>query len=137
MSVVGVCLGLIVGNIRNYHIGKPLLDSSNSVVEIDEPGCKDVTTRFAVDLMGTRLRKLARREEFVRTRGQFLATRHERGCRVVLYHLGGFFAEVWYSPEDNQIALVHDFNSMQLLEPYLETIDLEELHAVEVLTFAL
>jgi hypothetical protein len=44
----------------------------------------------------------------------------------VLYHLGGFFAEVWYSPEDNQIALVYGFESRRLLEPYLDTIDLEE-----------
>jgi hypothetical protein len=34
---------------------------------------------------------------------------------------------VWYLPEGNQIALVHGFNSRQLLEPYLEVIDLERL----------
>lgn len=59
--------------------------------------------------------------------GRFLAIRHKLGCSVVLYHLESFFAEVWYSPEDNQIALVHGFDSKQLLEPYLEVIDLEGL----------
>jgi len=59
--------------------------------------------------------------------GRFLAVRSETGCSVALYHLGGFFAEVWYSTEDNQIALVYGFNSRRLLEPYLEVIGLEGL----------
>jgi hypothetical protein len=67
------------------------------------------------------------RAELVWQHGRFLAIRSEFGCSVVLYHLYGFFAEVWYSPEDNQIALVHGFGSKQLLEPYLEVIDLEGL----------
>lgn len=48
-------------------------------------------------------------------------------CSVLLYLMGGFFAEVWNSPEDNLIGLLHGFNSRQLLDPYLEVIDLEEL----------
>jgi hypothetical protein len=67
------------------------------------------------------------RAELVWQQGRFLAIRQEQGCSVVLYHLGGFFAEVWYSPEDNQIALVHGFSGKQFLEPYLEVIDLEGL----------
>lgn len=67
------------------------------------------------------------RAELVWQHGRFLAIRSEMGCIVALYHLGGFFAEVWYSPEDNQIALVYGFNSRLLLEPYLEVIDLEGL----------
>ncbi|MFD2247290.1 hypothetical protein [Pontibacter ruber] len=38
-----------------------------------------------------------------------------------------FLAEVWYSPEDNQIVLVHGFVDRKLLEPYLDDLDLEEL----------
>jgi hypothetical protein len=59
--------------------------------------------------------------------GRFLAIRSEFSCSVVLYHLESFFAEMWYSPENNQIALVHGFKSRKLLEPYLGTIDLEGL----------
>ncbi|WP_345159859.1 hypothetical protein [Pontibacter saemangeumensis] len=59
--------------------------------------------------------------------GRFLAIRTEMSCSVVLYHMNEFFAEVWYSPEDNQIALVHGFGSRKLLEPYLDVIDLKEL----------
>jgi hypothetical protein len=67
------------------------------------------------------------RAELVWEHGRFLAIRTEMNCSVVLYHLGGFFAEVWYSPEDNQIALVHGFERRELLEPYLNLIDIEEL----------
>ena len=67
------------------------------------------------------------RAELVWEHGRFLAIRTEMNCSVVLYHMGGFFAEVWYSPEDNQIALVHGFERRELLEPYLSMIDIEEL----------
>lgn len=67
------------------------------------------------------------RAELVWQYGRFLAIRQETGCSVVLYHMARFFAEVWYSPEDNQIALVHGFESRELLESYLNVIDLEEL----------
>ena len=46
-------------------------------------------------------------------------------CSVLLYHMGSLFAQVWYSPEDNQIALVHGFERRKILEPYLEVIELE------------
>lgn len=67
------------------------------------------------------------RAELVWQHGRFLAIRTEMDCSVVLYHMGGFFAEVWYSLEDNQIALVYGFKSRGLLEPYLELIDLKDL----------
>ncbi|WP_162056036.1 hypothetical protein [Pontibacter pamirensis] len=68
-----------------------------------------------------------KRADLVWQQGRFLAIRTEMGCSVVLYHLSGFFVEVWYSPEDNQIALVQGFERRELLEPYLELIDLEGL----------
>lgn len=67
------------------------------------------------------------RADLVWQSGQFLALRSHMGCSVALYRLSRFFAEVWYSPEDNQIALVHGFESRTLLEPYLDDIDLEKL----------
>ncbi|MFD3003980.1 hypothetical protein ACFS7Z_26730 [Pontibacter toksunensis] len=67
------------------------------------------------------------RANLVWQQGRFLAIRTEMGCSGVLYHMSGFFAEVWYSPEDNQTALVHGFESKKLLEPYLDRINLEEL----------
>jgi hypothetical protein len=67
------------------------------------------------------------RAELVWQQGRFLAIREHMGCSVVLYKMPEFFAELWYSPEDNQIALVHGFKSHELLEPYLDSIDLIEL----------
>lgn len=67
------------------------------------------------------------RATLVWQQGRFLAIRFDMGCSVVLYHMPNFFAEVWYSPEGNQIALVHGFESKKLLEPYLDIINLEEL----------
>ncbi|WP_187264669.1 hypothetical protein [Pontibacter beigongshangensis] len=67
------------------------------------------------------------RAELVWRHGQLLAIRTVMSCSVVLYHMGQFFAEVWYSAEDNQIALIHGFRSRELLENYLDQIDLQEL----------
>lgn len=67
------------------------------------------------------------RAELVWQHGRFLAMRQEMSCSVILYHMERFFAEVWYSPDDNQIALVHGFKSRALLEPYLESIGLGTL----------
>ncbi|QMU30411.1 hypothetical protein [Adhaeribacter radiodurans] len=60
LSEVSYCLGLIVEYIRNYDIKKLLLDSSNSVVEVEDEAYKTITTQFALNLMNTRLKKLAR-----------------------------------------------------------------------------
>jgi hypothetical protein len=67
------------------------------------------------------------RADLVWQQGRLLATRDHMGCIVVLYQMPEFFAEVYYSPEDNQIALVHGFKSPELLEPYLASINLEDL----------
>jgi hypothetical protein len=67
------------------------------------------------------------RAEYVWKQGTFLTFRYYLGCTVALYYIPGFFAEVWYSPEDNQIALVHGFDDKGLLEPYLEMIELKHL----------
>ena len=60
ISEVSFCLGLIVESIQNYDIKLLLLDSSKSVVEVEDEAYKEVTTKFALDLMRTRLQKIAR-----------------------------------------------------------------------------
>ncbi|RDV11465.1 hypothetical protein DXT99_24715 [Pontibacter diazotrophicus] len=70
---------------------------------------------------------LSRRAELVWQNGNYLSVRHDGGYSVVLYHMGEFFAEVWYSPEDNQVKNVRGFKSKACLEPYLETVSLQEL----------
>ncbi|MDQ3290557.1 MAG: hypothetical protein M3Q05_04635 [Bacteroidota bacterium] len=60
MSEVSFCLNLIVDNIRNYHIKNLLLDSSKSIIEVEDEVYKNITLRFGMDLMNTNLKKLAR-----------------------------------------------------------------------------
>jgi len=60
LSEVSFCLGLIVDSIKNYDIKYLLLDSSKSVVEVENEAYKAVTSKFVMDLMSTRLKKIAR-----------------------------------------------------------------------------
>ncbi|QCR24640.1 hypothetical protein [Pontibacter sp. SGAir0037] len=70
---------------------------------------------------------LNERAEAVWERRTFMAIRIDFRYSAVLYHMGGFFAEVWFAPEANEIVLVHGFGSGKLLEPYLELIRLPQL----------
>lgn len=70
---------------------------------------------------------LNRRAEIVWRNGSYLSVRHDGGHSVVLYHMGEFFVEVYYSPEDNQVKTVRGFKSKAYLEPYLERVSLQEL----------
>ncbi|RDV11904.1 hypothetical protein DXT99_23660 [Pontibacter diazotrophicus] len=60
MSEVSFCLGLIVDNIRNYDIKKLLLDSSESMIEVENEAYKAIVLQFGMDLMKTRLKRIAR-----------------------------------------------------------------------------
>lgn len=60
LSEVSVSLGIIVSNIRNYDIKKLLLDASQSVVAVESESYSAVVKKFTLDLMSTRLQKLAR-----------------------------------------------------------------------------
>ena len=74
---------------------------------------------------------LNKRAELVWKHGRFLALRQEGDCRVALYDLREFFAEVWYAQEGNEILLVRGFRDPGMLEPYLGAVDLEELMGEE------
>lgn len=54
---------------------------------------------------------IEQRAALVWKHGRFPAIRYSQGCSVVLYHLDAFFAEVWYSPEYNQMKTVRGFKS--------------------------
>ena len=70
-----------------------------------------------------RIRKAA----LVWERGQFLAIRGTERHNVVLYHMGSFFAEVWYDPGQVNISFIRGFNNSNCLESYLNLIELPEL----------
>lgn len=63
------------------------------------------------------------RVSYVWQHGTFLAGRPWQKHRVCLYHMGEFFAEVYYRVRDNQVDLVRGFKNRELLEPYLGDID--------------
>lgn len=66
------------------------------------------------------------RAEAVWVHGTFLAIRSEADHYVALYYMGNFFVEVWYSPVVNKITYTNGFKSGELLEPYLQMIDISE-----------
>lgn len=71
---------------------------------------------------------LGRRVHLVLTQGKLLAVRQDnRACCVFLYHLHGFFAEVWHSAVERRVLAAHGFENTRILEPYLEQIDISEL----------
>jgi hypothetical protein len=72
-------------------------------------------------------RTVDERVRLVWEHGSFLCLRHAKRCSVMLYHMGGFFAEVWYLPQENRIDSICGFTGKACLEPYLEMIDLQGL----------
>ena len=61
----------------------------------------------------------AEKAEHVFHFGNFLASCQERGN---LYDMGGFFAEVIYNGDLNEIQEVRSFRTQRNLEPYLKEI---------------
>ncbi|MCC9169096.1 hypothetical protein LN893_19815 [Pontibacter sp. XAAS-A31] len=45
--------------------------------------------------------------------GTFLGSRTRGGYRLALYHLGGFFSELWYCPASNGIVLALGFTGLK------------------------
>ncbi|MFD3003997.1 hypothetical protein ACFS7Z_26840 [Pontibacter toksunensis] len=67
---------------------------------------------------------LHQRARILQECGQELLLRQCMSCSVFLYHMDEFFAEVWISPTDSRVVLVHGFKDTKLLEPYLHKIDI-------------
>ncbi|QMU30152.1 hypothetical protein HUW48_19900 [Adhaeribacter radiodurans] len=66
------------------------------------------------------------RKAMVWEHGQFVADRISGDYTVCLYHMGKFFAEIWYHVADNEIQTVRGFKSLAQLEPYLNLVDISE-----------
>ena len=60
LAEVSYCLDLIVESIRTYDIKNLLLDSSKSVLDLEDEAYKALTTPFAIALGSTHLKKIAR-----------------------------------------------------------------------------
>ncbi|TGE29748.1 hypothetical protein [Hymenobacter metallicola] len=59
--------------------------------------------------------------------GTFLATRWEEEDAVNLYHMGTFFAEVFYDPDENKMLSTRTFTSRECLLDYAVFIKLNDL----------
>jgi hypothetical protein len=61
--------------------------------------------------------------------GQYLVHRFLGDCKVFLYHAGGFFIEVFYSPKYQKVLMINAFDQPIGLEAYLETVSLTDLES--------
>ncbi len=59
--------------------------------------------------------------------GLFLADRSWQEYRVCLYHMGEFFAEVYYQRVTHQVNLIMSFKNPELLMPYQDQINLPDI----------
>ena len=59
--------------------------------------------------------------------GTFLGDRKEPGYNVLLYSVGDFYVEVYYSVADQAINRNRPFRTTRLLESYLDQIGNEQL----------
>lgn len=65
------------------------------------------------------------REEIIRTKGAFLASRVEDEWLFDLYSLDGFYVEFFYLTHDHHVIKSRCFTSIDELKPYLGLIDIE------------
>lgn len=59
--------------------------------------------------------------------GSYLAHRFLDQCKVFLYSTDNFFIEVYYSTKYQKVLMIHSFEQLEGLEPYLERISLSDL----------
>lgn len=59
--------------------------------------------------------------------GAFAASRKEGTSWLLLYQIDAFYVEVLYDRGDSTIDIIRSFKSTNMLKPYLEKINLEDL----------
>jgi len=64
--------------------------------------------------------------ELMMKKGVLLAERKLTEFTIFLYQLDGFYAELYYHPQTNEVAWVKTFTSTSELEPYLSSIEIPE-----------
>jgi hypothetical protein len=65
--------------------------------------------------------------EVVTAESNYVSMRLLGDSKVYLYHTGKFFIEVYYSPTYKQVLMIHAFNDLRSLEPYIERVSLAGL----------
>jgi hypothetical protein len=59
--------------------------------------------------------------------GIFLETRFDPGYKILLYAVGDFYVEVYYSNILNEITTIKPFMYIDFLKPYLDNIDISDM----------
>lgn len=70
MPDIGHSISILLETIRNYDVKNILIDSSKTIMDVDDAEYKTVMHQFVQDVMKTRLRKMARIETNDFTREQ-------------------------------------------------------------------
>ncbi len=65
--------------------------------------------------------------DFIALGGDYLARRKYKTQKIYLYYLSGFFIEVYYCTEDDEIIRIEGFKNTESLTPYLKQIELAGL----------
>jgi hypothetical protein len=65
--------------------------------------------------------------DFLYKQGVYIGKRKQFGLSIVLYQLDSFYAEIFYKKYRTYINKIRTFDNTDLLEPYLEQINVEHL----------
>jgi hypothetical protein len=67
----------------------------------------------------------------VEERGVTVAERKTAYCNVQLFQVDSFYIEIYHHSHFNVITRIYSFDDTALLEPYLLSIDVDELFATQ------
>ena len=62
--------------------------------------------------------------DVITSQANYVSMRVLGDSKVYLYHTGKFYIEVYYSPTYKQVLMIHAFNDLMSLEPYIEKVSL-------------
>lgn len=68
--------------------------------------------------------------EFIAAEGKFLSYRYIDNMKIYLYAINNFFVEISFSPYHHKIMSVDAFNNLNLLNPYLEFVNIEDIASI-------
>lgn len=74
-----------------------------------------------------RISSFEKKCEVVTSQANYISMRVLGDSKVYLYNTGEFFIEVYYSPSYKQVLMIHAFNDMRSLEPYIDKVSLVDL----------
>lgn len=60
----------------------------------------------------------------------FLHVYEKPSHRINLFYLNEFYIELWYNMEGNKVDNIRAFTSIDLLEPFLENIQIENIISI-------